>query len=57
MRFSGNQPRIMHFGRVKVGDRYSVSPEATLGPTPGESRGEPEIKIESREINEQLSSD
>jgi hypothetical protein len=24
----------MHFGRVKVGDRYSVSPEATLGPTP-----------------------
>jgi hypothetical protein len=26
----------MHFGRVKVGDRYSVSPEATLGPTPRE---------------------
>jgi hypothetical protein len=22
----------MHFGRVKIGDRYSVSPEATLGP-------------------------
>jgi hypothetical protein len=26
----------MHFWRVKVGDRYSVSPEATLGPTPSE---------------------
>jgi hypothetical protein len=24
MRFSGNQPRIMHFGRVKIGDHYSV---------------------------------
>jgi hypothetical protein len=23
----------MHFGRVKLGDHYSVSPEATLGPT------------------------
>jgi hypothetical protein len=23
----------MHFGRVKIGDRYSVSPEATSGPT------------------------
>jgi hypothetical protein len=34
----------MHFGRVKVGDRYSVSPEATLGPTP-------------REIDERLASD
>jgi hypothetical protein len=33
MRFRGNQPRIMHFGRVKIGDHYSVSPEATLGPT------------------------
>jgi hypothetical protein len=30
----------MHFGRVKVGDRYSVSPEATLGPTPAERREE-----------------
>jgi hypothetical protein len=28
----------MHFGRVKVGDRYSVSPEATLGPTPSYER-------------------
>jgi hypothetical protein len=36
MCFSGNQPSIMHFGMVEVGDRYSVSPEATLGPTPGE---------------------
>jgi hypothetical protein len=35
----------MHFGRVKVGDRYSVSPEATLGPTPGERA---EIKSEQR---------
>jgi hypothetical protein len=25
----------MHFERVKVGDHYSVSPEATLGPTQG----------------------
>jgi hypothetical protein len=33
MRFNGNEPRIMHFGKVKVGDRYSVSPMATLGPT------------------------
>jgi hypothetical protein len=52
MCFSGNQPRIVHFERVKVGDHYSVSPEATLGPTQGakeereqsqEERGEPEI--------------
>jgi hypothetical protein len=35
MRFRGNQPRTMHFGRVRVGDHYSVSPEATLGPTQG----------------------
>jgi hypothetical protein len=33
MRFNGNQPRIMHFERVKVGDHYSVRPETTLGPT------------------------
>jgi hypothetical protein len=25
----------MHFGRVKFGDHYSVSPDATLGPTQG----------------------
>jgi hypothetical protein len=25
----------MHFGRIKLGDHYSVSPEATLGPTQG----------------------
>jgi hypothetical protein len=48
MRFSGNQSRIMHFGRVKVGDRYSVSPEATLGPTPGESRVREERAIKKR---------
>jgi hypothetical protein len=28
----------MHFGKVKSGDRYSVSPEATLGPTVQEIR-------------------
>jgi hypothetical protein len=28
----------MHFGRVKIGDHYSVSPEATLGPTVREMR-------------------
>jgi hypothetical protein len=33
MRFRGNQPRTMHFGRVKIGEHYSVSPMATLGPT------------------------
>jgi hypothetical protein len=41
MRFNGNQPRIMQFGRVKIGEHYSVSPEATLGPTQ-EERGESE---------------
>jgi hypothetical protein len=44
MPFNGNQPRIMHFGRVKIGDHYSVSPEATLGPTQKrESRASREI--------------
>jgi hypothetical protein len=64
MRFSGNQPRIMHFGRVKVGDRYSVSPEATLGPTPKErvrhetSREKSEQKgSKKRAIDERLASD
>jgi hypothetical protein len=33
MRFRGNQPRTMHFGRIKIGEHYSVIPEATLGPT------------------------
>jgi hypothetical protein len=33
MRFRGNQPRTMHFGKVKSGEHYSVSPMATLGPT------------------------
>jgi hypothetical protein len=28
----------MHFGSVKVADLYSVSPEATLGPTVQEVR-------------------
>jgi hypothetical protein len=53
MRFNGNQPRIMHFERVKVGDRYSVSPEATLGPTQKTSR---EITRRVKE-SEQLRSD
>jgi hypothetical protein len=33
MRFRGDQPRTTHFGRVKSGELYSVSPMATLGPT------------------------
>jgi hypothetical protein len=40
MRFNGNQPRIRQFGRVKIGDHYSVSPEATLGPTQKKRVGE-----------------
>jgi hypothetical protein len=32
-RFNGNEPRIRHFGKVKSGEHYSVSPVATLGPT------------------------
>jgi hypothetical protein len=42
----------MHFGRVKVGDRYSVSPEATLGPT----QVSREITIEKRAIKKRLAS-
>jgi hypothetical protein len=30
----------MQFGRVKIGDHYSVRPEATLGPTQEETRAE-----------------
>jgi hypothetical protein len=33
MRFHGDQPRTMHFGKVRSGELYSVSPMATLGPT------------------------
>jgi hypothetical protein len=32
MLFRVNQPGTMHFGRVKIGELYSVSPMATLGP-------------------------
>jgi hypothetical protein len=28
----------MQFGRVKIGDHYSVNPEATLGPTQGRTK-------------------
>jgi hypothetical protein len=35
----------MHFGRVEVGDRYSVSPEATLGPTPREWKEKSEQRV------------
>jgi hypothetical protein len=45
MRFSGNQPRIMQFGRVKIGDHYSVRPEATLGPT---QKGTREVREKTR---------
>jgi hypothetical protein len=37
----------MHFGRVKVGDHYSVSPEATLGLTP--EKRERDKKSEQRD--------
>jgi hypothetical protein len=60
MRFNGNQPRIMHFGRVKVGDHYSVSPETTLGPTQGaKEREQRDFKKRSkkRAIDERLASD
>jgi hypothetical protein len=49
MRFNGNQPRIMYFGRVKVGDHYSVSPEATLGPTQEGTRERKWAESEERE--------
>jgi hypothetical protein len=41
----------MHFERVKVGDHYSVSPEATLGPTQGakEEREQSEQRERLRE--------
>jgi hypothetical protein len=45
--FNGNQPRIMHFERVKVGDHYSVSPEATLGPTQG-AKGRTRVREQRR---------
>jgi hypothetical protein len=48
MRFNGNQPRIRQFGRVKIGDHYSVRPEATLGPTQEGTRAEVRAKT-SRE--------
>jgi hypothetical protein len=71
MSFSGNQPRIMHFVRVKVGDHYSVSPEATLGPTVREFSSEWAERLQewdtrlrvsewaktSREISEKLRGD
>jgi hypothetical protein len=44
----------MQFGRVKIGDHYSVSPMATLGPTQEKTRGKEERaeaeKTSSREI-------
>jgi hypothetical protein len=49
MRFSGNQPRIMQFGRVKNGDHYAVRPEATLGPTQGGTR---EVRAEKTRVKE-----
>jgi hypothetical protein len=57
MRFNGNQPRIMHFGRVKIGDRYSVSPEATLGPTQGTEKKGTRAESEKPAIDERLASD
>jgi hypothetical protein len=46
----------MHFGRVKVGDRYSVSPEATLGPTPREQKSRAERLLGSYAASDQLAS-
>jgi hypothetical protein len=46
----------MHFGKVKVGDRYSVSPEATLGPTPREKREWAERLLDSYAASDQLAS-
>jgi hypothetical protein len=45
----------MHFGRVKIGDHYSVSPEATLGPTQGAEKNERRRKDFEREDESQRS--
>jgi hypothetical protein len=39
----------MHFGRVKIGDHYSVSPEATLGPTQGAKKKKKDFEQRRRE--------
>jgi hypothetical protein len=46
----------MHFGRVKVGDLYSVSPEATLGPTPRVREREIKGLLVSYAASDQLAS-
>jgi hypothetical protein len=57
MRFNGNQPRVMQFGRVKIGDHYSVSPEATLGLTQGRTRERNESRVREITREERLASD
>jgi hypothetical protein len=46
----------MHLGRVKIGDHYSVSPEATLGPTVRELVSEQGLREKrvSREITRRV---
>jgi hypothetical protein len=39
----------MHFGRVNVGDHYSVSPEATLGPTQGAEKQAEKKRLQENE--------
>jgi hypothetical protein len=46
----------MHFWRIEVGDRYSVSPEATLGPTPRELGVSSERLLGSYAASDQLAS-
>jgi hypothetical protein len=52
MCFRGDQPRTMHFGRVKSGELYSVSPMATLGPTVREFSSLERAKTSSEGENE-----
>jgi hypothetical protein len=52
MRFRGDHPRTMHFGRVKSGELYSVSPMATLGPTVREFPSLERAKTSSEGENE-----
>jgi hypothetical protein len=43
----------MHFGRVKIGEHYSVSPEATLGPTVREIKKDKIMRVsEIRDFEE-----
>jgi hypothetical protein len=46
----------MHFGKVEVGDRYSVSPEATLGPTSREWEGSKDFERNQWAIKQRLAS-